>query len=144
MKTTLHLYCLTVALFLTTVGFGQSVSKTLVKSFNPASSQLSQIDLNGPVTIESWDSKIIRVQMSVALTNANEQTLKGLIQAGRYNLKGAIENDQFVINAPGLQRAVEINGRALEEEISYIIYLPNGMAAEQVGTSAPTAATDDF
>ncbi len=144
MKTTLHLCLLICLLSTSSLVFGQGVSKTLVKSFNPAAAQSTQLLLDGPVVIKNWDNKIIRVQMSVELTNANEQTIKGLVQAGRYNLEGTTTDGQFVISAPGLQRAVEINGHPLEEIITYIVYLPNDMAGRQTGKTEPVASTEDF
>ena len=143
-KTTLHISLLAFLLLSTTIVFGQSVSKTLVKSFNPTGAQLAQLDLDGPVTMKVWDNKILRVQMAVEITNANEQTLKGLVQVGRYNLRSTVENDQITITAPGLERDVEINGRALDEKISYIVFLPKEMAAEQIGEAITADASDDF
>ena len=136
---------LLIGLLLTSLSLSaQEVSKTLVKSFNPAGATQAELNLEGPVEIKSWSNSIVRVQMNISLSNGNVYTLKGLVQAGRYNLKGEQADDKLVISAPGLAREVVINGRALEENISYTVYLPKQMATDVGNPVTSTSTADSF
>jgi hypothetical protein len=115
-----------VALFLvTTAGlFAQTIEKTFVRSFNLQGAQEAVLQVEGAVEVKTWSQAITRVQMTVGLERGSESMLRSLSQAGRYNLKGTLENDQFFISIPGLEREVLVNGQALEESISYVIFVP--------------------
>lgn len=112
-------------LFVTTAGlFAQTVEKTFVRSFNLMGAQEAVLQFEGPVEVKTWSQSITRVQMTVGIERGSESMLRSLAQAGRYNLKGQLESDQYLISIPGLEREVLINGQALEENISYVVFVP--------------------
>ena len=132
-------------LFLTmSFGFGQAAEKTLVKSFNLQGKQIVELDLDGPVQVKTWKNDILRVQMSVALTNGSSTILKSLVQVGRYNLKSSIKDEVFSIFLPGLERSVKVRGTLLEEQVSFLVFAPEYIEVKLSGTatshSSPTTS----
>lgn len=116
--------------------FAQTVEKTLVRSFNLQNSQEVALQLDAPVEVQTWDQKIMRIQMNVRLERGSESMLRSLVQAGRYNIKGELIEGQYVVNVPGLAREVLVNSSALPESISYIISVPEGVHIDlQAGSS---------
>jgi hypothetical protein len=115
-----------VALLLVTAAglFAQTVEKTFVRSFNLQGAQEAVLQIEGPVDVQTWSQSITRIQMTVGIERGSESMLRSLAQAGRYNLKGQLDNDQYFISVPGLEREVLVNGQALAENISYVIFVP--------------------
>jgi len=107
--------------------FAQTIEKTFVRSFNLSGAQEAVLQLDAPVEVKTWSQSIARVQMTVGLQNGSESMLRSLAQAGRYNLKGTLENDQFVISIPGLEREVRVNGNTLAEDITYVVFVPDNV-----------------
>ncbi|MEL6866478.1 MAG: hypothetical protein AAFP19_18780 [Bacteroidota bacterium] len=122
------------------LSFGQTAEKVLVKSFNLKGKDVIVLDLEGEVEVQQWKNDIMRVQMTVALTNRNSTTLKSLIRAGRYNLKSKVDNDACVVYAPGMQRDIRIKGQELKENISFVVYAPENVIVK-VGTETSAAKT---
>lgn len=118
-----------VALLLVTAAglFAQTVEKTFVRSFNLQGAQEAVLQIEGPVDVQTWSQSITRIQMTVGIERGSESMLRSLAQAGRYNLKGQLDNDQYFISVPGLEREVLVNGQALAENISYVIFVPEGV-----------------
>jgi hypothetical protein len=119
-------YCLLVSLLFVTSLSAQS-SQSFSKSFDLSGSAAISLDLAGTVSTQTWNEKYVKITITVQLPNAPSSTLSGLIQAGRYNLVGVEKGDSFFINSPGVGREIKVNGNALKEKISYIIYVPNGV-----------------
>jgi hypothetical protein len=103
---------------------GQSIEKTLVRSFNLQGASDVTLQLQGPVEVKTWSQDILRVQMTVRLDRGSEAMLRSLVQAGRYNLHGVPAEDAFTIEAPGLSRDVLFNGQQLAENISFTVFAP--------------------
>lgn len=119
--------------------FAQSVEKTFVRSFNIQDSQEVIIDIEAPVSVESWSQKIMRIQMNVGLERGSESMLRSLVQAGRYNLKGELANGQYVVKAPGLEREVRVNGQTLPENVSLTVFVPEGVHIELLDSASAAA-----
>jgi hypothetical protein len=115
-----------VALLLVTAAglFAQTVEKTFVRSFNLQGAQEAVLQFDGPVEVKTWNQSIARIQMTVGLERGSDSMLRSLAQAGRYNLKGQLENDQYLISVPGLNREVSVNGQTLAENITYVVFVP--------------------
>ncbi len=109
-----------------------SVEKNLVKSFNLQGEQLVMVDLPGPVAIQTWDQDLMRVQLTVRLSNGSENLLKSLVMAGRYNLKGEVTADGFLISCPGLAKTVTVQGQELEESFEFSVWLPKKVTAKNI------------
>ncbi|MFN7117625.1 MAG: hypothetical protein ACK4TA_12560 [Saprospiraceae bacterium] len=115
------------------IAIAQSAEKTLVKSF-PVETQAVSLNLVGATEVKIWENDLLRVQMTVTLYNGNEAILKSLISAGRYNLVANVENGQTVITLPAMEREVQIGGKALRDDVTFVIYAP-----KNVSVKLPTA-----
>lgn len=107
--------------------FAQTIEKTFVRSFNLMGAQETTLRIDAPVEVKTWGQSIARIQMTVGLQNGTESMLRSLAQAGRYNLKGQLESQQYVISVPGLEREVLVNGKALAEDITYVVFVPDNV-----------------
>jgi len=106
----------------------QQAEKTLVKSFNLNGQSTIFLDLDGVVNVTTWSEPQMRIQMNISLQNGNENMLKSLVTAGRYNLNTKEENGTFSIVAPGLERQIKLgSGQSLGEQISYEVFAPKGV-----------------
>lgn len=127
---------------ITSLAFAQSTEKTLVKSF-PLEAKTVSLDLIGATEVKTWDNELLRVQITITLHNGSEAVLKSLISAGRYNLIAKIENGQTVISAPAMAREVQIGGKALQDDVSFIIYAPkNASVTSKTANSTSQSNTD--
>ena len=133
----LSTFCL-VLFFSSTMTLGQSAERTLVKSFNLQGQDQVTLNLDGPVEVQEWAQKTIRIQMIINLQNRPDSFLKGMITAGRYNLLSELDDKGLVINQPGLQKTVRLKSGELRESISYIVYSP-----ENVHITVNNAASSD-
>ncbi len=111
----------------------QSVQKTLVRAFNVGAANEVVLDVNAPVTVQTWSAETVRVQMQIALDNVHESMLQSLVSAGRYNLKGEIQGAAFIITAPSLRKTVRVGEQALSERISFTVFAPEGIAVTVPG-----------
>lgn len=70
------------------------------------------------VTAEFWDNEdgIMRVELEIK-TNMPTNIMEQLVKVGRYGMEGNLENGEFAVNIPNLEKAVSIKGIDLEEEI---------------------------
>ena len=100
--------------------FAQTIEKTFVRSFNLMGAQETVLRVESPVEVKTWEQ-------SIGLESGSESMLRSLAQAGRYNLRGQLESDQYVISVPGLQREVLVNGKALAEDITYVMFVPENV-----------------
>lgn len=124
---TARLYALAAMLLLTMGLFAQSVEKTFVRSFNIQGAHEVFFAIEAPVEVETWSQNTIRIQMNVSLDRGTESMFRSLVQAGRYNLKGKLEADQYVVTAPGIEREIRLNGQPLVENYSFTIFVPQGV-----------------
>jgi hypothetical protein len=123
----------------------QHAEKTLVKSFNLNGQNAVKLDVDGTVTVTTWNESQMRIQMTITLLNGSETMLKSLVTSGRYNLDAKELNGVFSIVAPGLERQIKLgSGQLLGEQITYMVFAPkdvtittrNVEATGQVGAAA--------
>jgi hypothetical protein len=115
----------------------QQAEKTLVKSFNLNGHTMIFLDLEGDVDITLWSEPVMRIQMTVTLQNGNENMLKSLVTAGRYNLNTKEENGSLSIVAPGLDRQIKLSsGQNLGEQIKYQVFAPKDITVTTRSTDA--------
>ncbi len=131
---------LTLLLFITSFGLSQEVEKVLVKSFNLQGSQAVVLGMDAPTEVKTWKNDLLRVQMTITLSNGSESMLKSLIEVGRYNLKSEVVNGQFKVYAPALAKEVKIGGKTLEERVSIVVYGPESVQVKLTGAAAAQAA----
>lgn len=120
----------------------QSVQKTLVRTFDTSGKRELLLDLNGPVTVQTWGSAFVRVQMQIALANVQESTLQGLITSGRYNLKSAMDGASFSIASPGLRRAVRVGDSVVNERVSFTVFVPEDTSVTILGAKPENDTAD--
>ena len=107
----------------------QQAEKTLVKSFNLSGQTAVFLDLEGEMEVITWSEPQMRVQMKINLQNGNENMLKSLVTAGRYNLNTKVENGTYSIVAPGLDRQIKLSGgQMLGEQISFQVFAPKNVS----------------
>ena len=113
-----------VSLLSTSAGQNPGAAKTLVKSFNLLNNQIVELQLDGDVTVQEWSNPTMRIQISVTLPDGSDAMLKSLVQAGRYNLKGATSTATYRVTAPNLQKEITIGGQPLRERLAFLVYAP--------------------
>ncbi len=131
---------LTLLLFTTSFGLSQEVEKVLVKSFNLQGSQAVILEMDAPTEVKTWKNDLLRVQMTITLSNGSESMLKSLIEVGRYNLKSEVIDGQFKVFAPALAKEVKIGGKTLDERVSIVVYGPESVQVKLTGVGAAQAA----
>lgn len=131
---------LVLLLFTTTFSFSQGVEKVLVKSFNLQGSQAVLLELDAPTEVKTWKNDLLRVQMTITLSNGSESMLKSLIEVGRYNLKSEVIDGKFKVFAPALAKEVKIGGKTLDEHVSIVVFGPESVQVKLAGAAAAQAA----
>ena len=124
---------------MTTTVFAQNVEKTLVKSFNLKGKQTVVMNVEGNVDVQEWNKDIMRVQMSIELSNGTNSMLKSLVQARRYNITSAIDGDAMNIKVPGLSKTVTVGGQTLTEKITYTVFAPSDVEVKLSSTATASA-----
>lgn len=125
------------------LGFGQQVEKTLVKSFNLQGYHVVFLDLPGPVEVKPWNNDVMRIQMSVTLKNGSEAMLKSLVETGRYNLRSTVDQHGFRVFSPGLEKEIMVRGKHMEESVSFIVFAPQDVQVKMTNdASVQTDAVD--
>ena len=130
MRIRYYIFALTFSLVCTATAVAQQAEKILVKSFNLHGNQVVELNLDGPVEVKTWDSDLMRIQMTVAISNGSEAMLKSLLTAGRYNLISSEEEAHYEVSAPNLQREVMLRGNPLVEKISYLVFAPKDVVVK--------------
>jgi hypothetical protein len=115
--------------------------KTLVKSFNLKEIQVVVLNLDGEVEVKEWKNPIMRVQLTVMIEKGSDSMLKSLVRTGRYNLYSKINDGDFEIFAPGTKKEIRVSGQKLEENISYIVYVPENVIVRMAGEASTDAET---
>lgn len=122
--------------------FAQQAEKVLVKSFNLKGKDVVVMNVDGNVEVKEWNNDIMRVQMSIELTNGTNSMLKSLIQAKRYNLISSVKGEEMMIAMPSLEKQVKVSGRELTERISYTVFAPADVQVKLANESAASKNTD--
>lgn len=140
---TLRLFSLILlATMVATSAFTQNAERTLVKSFNLKGKQVVVMGVDGNVEVKEWNGDIMRIQMSIELTNGSNSMLKSLIQARRYTLVAAVDGEELKINMPSMEKKVKIRGRELTEKISYTVFAPSDVQVKLANESSASALDD--
>ncbi|HFC01125.1 MAG TPA: hypothetical protein ENJ53_10005 [Phaeodactylibacter sp.] len=139
MKTLKIFTILSLVTIVTTTSFAQNTERTLVKSFNLKGKDMVMMNVNGDVEVKEWNQDIMRIEVSINLTNGTSSMLKSLIRAKRYNLTSVVNGDALEIQMPSLKRKVKVSGKELTEKITYTVFAP---ADVQVKLSDETSASN--
>jgi hypothetical protein len=114
-------------LFASSFVFGQQAEKTLVKSFNLGVYEAVALDVDVPVEVQTWSNSLLRFQINITIENGSDALLKSLVQAGRYNFRYKVEDDQYTIYAPDLDKLIKIGGNPLQDKVSLTVFAPEGV-----------------
>jgi hypothetical protein len=117
-----------------TMTFAQS-EKTLIKTLS-VEGAIAAIELPGEVTLKNWESDYIRITATVSTGNYNEDFLKKLVSAGRYDIVSVNENGQMVINMPKTSKKVTLSNVTLIENFKFEIYVPYGVEVKTNSSSS--------
>ena len=123
------LFGLLLACLVTGSAFAQDQSgKNFQKSFDPQGSEniIFKLPHHG-IEARPHDGSTLVVELVVE-ANVPERIMEGLIKAGRYQLEGGKDGGNFVIDAPGLSKAVTISGKPLEEKVTIAMKTPGAYA----------------
>lgn len=142
MKKLVAIMNIALLLLVATTGYSQTeVEKTLIKSFNLKGNDVIILDLDGAIEVKEWKNDIMRVQMEINLEGGTSSMLKSLIQVGRYNLTSKIEENEFKVMAPDMNKEIKVRGKVLKENIAYTIFAPENVIVKLAG-EASTRATE--
>jgi len=130
-----------ICFFLTTVLViaQTNVEKTLVKSFNLKGNSQVTLNIDGDIQVKERAGEIMRVQIRIGVAGS-EAMLKSLITAGRYNLVLDDTQDGLTVSSPGLARKITVRGESLQENLSYIVYVPEDVTVSYGGEAASDLA----
>ena len=117
-----------------TMTFAQS-EKTLIKTLS-VEGAIAAIELPGEVTLKNWESDYIRITATVSTGNYNEDFLKKLVSAGRYDIVSVNENGQMIINMPKTSKKVTLSNVTLIENFKFEIYVPYGVEVKTNSSSS--------
>jgi hypothetical protein len=80
----------------------------------------------------------LKFEISVTLSVNNASLLYDLANAGRYNLVSRIfpGDDIMYVQAPNMNRPVQLKGAVLKEELRYIVYVPLRMSVDLSGMAS--------
>jgi hypothetical protein len=126
MKRTITIKLLLPLLLLSGIATGQA-ERHFVKSFNLQGKQTVVLDVGNNVQVTTWDSDIMRVQMTVSLPNSSDALLKSLAEIGRYGLMSNINPETLNFTAPALRNPLKINGNPVLETVLFTIFVPKNI-----------------
>ncbi len=142
MKTLKIFTTVLLAIMIASTAVAQQAEKTLIKSFNLKGNTIVLMDVDGDVEVKEHKGDIIRVQMAIELMNGSSSILCSLIKAKRYNLIGSVEDDEFVLSMPSLEKRVKVGGIELTEKISYTVFAPADVVVKLSNESSVNSTAD--
>ncbi|WCL81566.1 hypothetical protein PPO43_00450 [Saprospira sp. CCB-QB6] len=104
--------------------------KTLVRSIALEGRSELLASLPGQVELQVWDKDFARLQTVVAVENCQQVILDRLVAVGRYEIALEDVGTGYKIIMPKGQKVVKLKGEALEEEMKFILYVPQKVATE--------------
>jgi len=104
--------------FFLAVNFSFAQDKTLVKTIDAEESTSIEFGFSHKeIRLDEWDDDgRIRIELEIH-SNMSESIMEQLVKAGRYTLEPSVENGALVIKAPNTEKAVNVKGTDLDEEI---------------------------
>lgn len=134
MKRNITIKLLLPLLLLSGIATGQA-ERNFVKSFNLQGKQTVVLDVGDNVLVTTWDSDIMRVQMTVSLPNSSDALLKSLAEIGRYGLMSSINPETLNFTAPALRNPLKINGNPVSETVLFTIFVPKNITILKSGNA---------
>jgi hypothetical protein len=121
--------CLLFAFALTSLVAMAQVQKSLIKSFNLSGANTVVLDLKGQVELKTADNSALRLQTDIELKNANINLFQIFLTKKRYDVQANLKNNEFALTAPDREQ-VRLGSADLQETVSYIVYIPEGVTAK--------------
>jgi hypothetical protein len=121
--------CLLFAFALTSLVAMAQVQKSLIKSFNLSGANTVVLDLKGQVELKTADNSALRLQTDIELKNANINLFQIFLTKKRYDVQANLKNSEFALTAPDREQ-VRLGSSDLQETVSYIVYIPEGVTAK--------------
>ena len=103
--------------------------KVFVKTLNLEGKTILTFNVTGNVEVvhNNANADIARIQLTVNLPHNGENVLKACTETGRYLLRSENDVKEIVVSAPALKFGVKIGNAFIEENVSYIVYVPVGV-----------------
>ena len=124
------------------IGFSFSANtqteKVFVKTFNLAGKTVLILNVTGNVEVVHNNNvnDVARIQLTVNLPHNNENVLKACTETGRYILHVEQDVKEIIVTAPALKFGAKIGNNFIEENVSYVVNVPNGIEVN-VGPKSP-------
>jgi hypothetical protein len=120
---------LSLAFALTSFSATAQIQKSLIKSFNLSGANVVVLDLKGQVELKTAENSALRLQTDIDLKNGNTNLFQVFLSKKRYDVQTNSRGSEFVLTAPD-RETVRLSGAELQETVSYIVYLPEGVSAK--------------
>lgn len=143
MKTLRFYTTILTAILVCNFALAQNAEKVLVKSFNLKGKDVVVMEVDGNVEVKEWSNDIMRVQMSIELTNGSNSMLKSLVQARRYNLIANVDGEELKVNMPSMDKQVKVRGIELREKISYTVFAPAHVQVKLANETSANTNSDN-
>lgn len=117
-------------LLLSPVLFSAQVSQSLHQSFSSSGAESILIQVNSPnLTTKYIQGTRILVETKVNVSMDNATLLSFLVQKGRYDLTTELDTQSkcLKISPRNKENLILIKGKQIQENISYVIYIPETM-----------------
>ena len=122
--------------------FSQSTNSVTMKSFKANIDNILMVDLGNSVEIKEWDNNHVSVQTEIKPLNYSQQQFSALLSKGFFNIVAKYQDTEMYLFYPLAGKDLMINGKSLEHEIKYVIYIPKGM--QNVTITNEAVKKDDF
>ena len=120
--------------------FGNTqTEKVFVKTFNLEGKTTITLSVTGSVEVvhNNNGNGTARIQMTVNLPHKNENVLKACTETGRYLLRLEYDVKEIIVTAPALKFGVKVGNNFIEENVSYLVNVPNGTEVN-IAPKSPT------
>lgn len=116
---------ITTVLFSLTFALFAQTSATFTQVLTPEETASLVIELDKPYTVKTTQEKNIKIETIVTLKNGGSETLQHLNRTGQYLLRLRKGEDHHKLTDNSRRKKAVINGVPIQEQISYVIYMPN-------------------
>ena len=113
------------------------VSQKAYQTIVVGDTEVLKIAIEGAVVeVKPTKGRRVLVETSVVLSVPNQALLDFVVKKGRYNLDQMMDaaNRTFSLASPKGQNVIIVKGEECEERISYIVYVPEGIRVDQLGS----------
>ena len=112
--------------------FAQSDNLVTSKSFNIEAGDKIVVDLGMNVEVVEWEQAHMKVVTTITPKNYGGEKLAWFVSKGLFNTVAKPEEGKTVVFYPLADKTFKINGKTTEQDITYIIHVPQGADLEVI------------